>query len=130
MFKMNSTQSAKARENLINNQLKPWGSLNYKSNNVLMGIPRANFVPEKYKNFAFSDIKIPLSKKTSMFEPKVEGRILDSLNIKPSDNILEIGTGSGYLCSVYSWCQLPCRPVKGFNYQGGEVDSSTPAGGR
>lgn len=94
---MNSKQTAQARENLINNQLKPWGSLNYKANNALTGIPREKFVPNIYKNLAFSDIKIPLNEKTSMFEPKIEGRILDSLNIQSSDNILEIGTGSGYL---------------------------------
>jgi protein-L-isoaspartate(D-aspartate) O-methyltransferase len=93
---------AKARDNLINNQLKPWGSLNYKANNALMGIPREKFVGEKYQNLAFSDIKIPINDKTSMFEPKVEGRILDSLNIKPTDNILEIGTGSGYLTACLS----------------------------
>ena len=51
---------------------------------------------------AFSDIKIPLNSKTSMFEPKIEGRILDSLNIIITDKVLEIGTGSGYLTAVLS----------------------------
>jgi protein-L-isoaspartate(D-aspartate) O-methyltransferase len=94
---MNATQTAKARENLINNQLKPWGGLNYKANNALTGIPRDKFVQEEYKNLAFSDINIPINETTTMFEPKVEGRILDALNITSDDAILEIGTGSGYL---------------------------------
>ena len=89
-----------ARDNVITNQIKPWGGLNYKANNAMMMIPREIFVPQEYKNLAFSDIKIPLTDKVSMFEPKIEGRILDSLNIQESDKVLEVGTGSGYLTAV------------------------------
>jgi protein-L-isoaspartate(D-aspartate) O-methyltransferase len=96
---MNITQ---ARENLINNQLKPWGSLNYKANNALKGIPREFFTPEAYKNLAFADIEIPLTDKAKMLYPKIEGRILDALDIKESESVLEIGTGSGYLTACLS----------------------------
>lgn len=93
---------ALARDNLINNQLKPWGSLNYKANNALMGVPREFFVPEAYKNLAFADIEIPLNKRAKMLYPKVEGRILDALDIKENESVLEIGTGSGYLTACLS----------------------------
>lgn len=93
---------AQARENLINNQIRPWGGLNYKANNALMGIPRELFTPKNYKKLAFSDIKIPLNSKTTMFEPKVEGRILDSVAVNTTDKVLEIGTGSGYLTACLS----------------------------
>jgi protein-L-isoaspartate(D-aspartate) O-methyltransferase len=96
---MNITQ---ARENLINNQLKPWGSLNYKANNALKGIPREFFTPESYKNLAFADIEIPLTDKAKMLYPKIEGRILDALDIKENESVLEIGTGSGYLTACLS----------------------------
>ncbi|VVH59619.1 Protein-L-isoaspartate O-methyltransferase (EC [uncultured Gammaproteobacteria bacterium] len=35
-----------------------------------------------------------------MFSPKIEGRLLDALNIKSHETVLEIGTGSGYLTAV------------------------------
>ncbi len=94
---------SKARSNLINNQLKPWGSLNYKANNALIGVPRELFVPEQYRGLAFADIEIPLDDVgTKMFYPKIEGKILDALDIKETESVLEIGTGSGYLTACMS----------------------------
>ena len=96
---MNTDQ---ARQNAINSQIKPWGGLNYIANNALRDVPRERFVPEAYKNLAFADIDIPLTDKAKMLTPKIEGRALDALNIKKDENILEIGTGSGYLTAVLS----------------------------
>lgn len=96
---MNTIQ---ARENAIDQQIRPWGGLNYIANNALRDTPREEFVPEKYKNLAFADIEIPLSDKAKMLSPKIEGRILDALNIQKNETVLEIGTGSGYLTAVIS----------------------------
>lgn len=94
---MNTTQ---ARNNSINQQIRPWGGLNYIANNALRDTPRENFVPEKYQNLVFADIEIPLNQKAKMFSPKIEGRLLDALDIRKNETVLEIGTGSGYLTAV------------------------------
>ncbi|VVH62678.1 Protein-L-isoaspartate O-methyltransferase (EC, partial [uncultured Gammaproteobacteria bacterium] len=47
-----------------------------------------------------ADIEIPLNNQAKMFSPKIEGRLLDALNIKSHETVLEIGTGSGYLTAV------------------------------
>lgn len=94
---MNTTQ---ARRNVIDSQIRPWGGLNYIANNALRDTPREAFVPEQYKNLAFADIEIPLSNTASMFSPKLEGRLLDVLDIQPFESVLEVGTGSGYLTAV------------------------------
>ncbi|MDB2589498.1 protein-L-isoaspartate O-methyltransferase [Candidatus Thioglobus sp.] len=91
-----------ARKNSIDNQIRPWGGLDYIANNALRSIPRENFVPDNYKNLAFADIEIPLTNKAKMLSPKVEGRLLDALNIKKNETVLEVGTGSGYLTAVLS----------------------------
>lgn len=91
-----------ARKNTIDQQIRPWGGLNYIANNALRNIPREDFVPEKYKNLAFADIEIPLSNRAKMLSPKIEGRLLDALNIQKDENVLEVGTGSGYLTAVIS----------------------------
>jgi protein-L-isoaspartate(D-aspartate) O-methyltransferase len=96
---MDTTQ---ARSNAIDQQIRPWGGLNYIANNALRDTPREKFVPEKYKNLAFADIEIPLSDKAKMFSPKIEGRLLDALEIQKNETVLEIGTGSGYLTAVIS----------------------------
>ncbi len=97
---MENMNTIRARENVIDNQIRPWGGLNYIANNALKDTPRENFVPKEYKNLAFADIEIPLSDKAKMFSPKIEGRLLAVLNIKQNEKILEIGTGSGYLTAV------------------------------
>ena len=90
----------KARKNVIEQQIRPWGGLNIYANRALSEIPRENFVPIDYQGLVFADIEIPISEKCKMFSPKIEGRILDILNIQKHETILEIGTGSGYFTAV------------------------------
>ena len=89
-----------ARKNVIEQQIRPWGGLNVRANQALSDIPRENFVPEEYLSLVFADIEIPLVGSAKMFSPKIEGRILDSLDIQGHETVLEIGTGSGYFTSV------------------------------
>ena len=74
--------------------------MNVRANQALSDIPRENFVPEEYLSLVFADIEVPLVVGAKMFSPKIEGRILDSLDIQGHENVLEIGTGSGYFTSV------------------------------
>ena len=89
-----------ARKNVIEQQIRPWGGLNVRANQALSDTPRENFVPEEYLSLVFADIEIPLVDGAKMFSPKIEGRILDSLDIQGHETVLEIGTGSGYFTSV------------------------------
>jgi protein-L-isoaspartate(D-aspartate) O-methyltransferase len=86
-----------ARYNMIEQQIRPWDVLDPFVLEVLAETPRERFVPKQYLHLAFTDTQIPLLHDQKMLEPKMEGRILQSLQIKPTDEILEIGTGSGYL---------------------------------
>ncbi len=90
----------KARKNVIEQQIRPWGGLNVRANQALSDIPRENFVPEEYLSLVFADIEVPLIGGAKMFSPKIEGRILDSLDIQGHETVLEIGTGSGDFTSV------------------------------
>ena len=89
-----------ARKNVIEQQIRPWGGLNVRANQALSDIPRENFVPKEYLSLVFADIEVPLVGGAKMFSPKIEGRILDSLDIQSHETVLEIGTGSGYFTSV------------------------------
>lgn len=88
----------RARYNMIEQQIRPWEVLDQRVLDVLMQTPREDFVPARYRStLAFSDISLPLEHGQVMLPPKLEGRLLQSLAIRPGDRILEIGTGSGYL---------------------------------
>ncbi len=86
-----------ARYNMIEQQIRTWDVLDPQILELLASVPRERFVPENYQNLAFSDLEIPLGQDEVMMAPKIEGRILQSLAIKPQDRVLEIGTGSGFL---------------------------------
>ena len=86
-----------ARQNMIAQQVRPWSVSNPSVLEVMQAIPREHFVPPHYINLAYSDIDIPLMEGQTMLSPKVVGRALQALELKPSDEVLEIGTGTGYV---------------------------------
>jgi protein-L-isoaspartate(D-aspartate) O-methyltransferase len=94
---MNQTEIEQARFNMIEQQIRPWDVLDQRVLDVMNSIPREQFVPENCRSLAFADTSIPLGHDQVMMAPKLEGRLLQALAIKPDDAVLEIGTGSGYL---------------------------------
>jgi protein-L-isoaspartate(D-aspartate) O-methyltransferase len=87
----------KARFNMVEQQVRPWEVLDQRVLKTISEVPREEFVPQAYSGLAFADIEIPLGNGRAMLPPRIEARLLQALNIQPDDNILEIGTGSGYL---------------------------------
>lgn len=86
-----------AREQMIQQQLRTWEVLDQDVLDVFESIPRERFVPAGYESLAYADIELPLGQGDYMLAPKVAGRILQALTIEPADQVLEVGTGSGYL---------------------------------
>jgi protein-L-isoaspartate(D-aspartate) O-methyltransferase len=91
-----------ARFNMIEQQIRTWEVLDPKILQLLNDVPRENFVPDAYKGLAFADIEIPIGFGQTMLSPKLEGRILQAMDIKKTDNVLHIGTGSGYFAALLS----------------------------
>jgi len=91
---------AQARHNMIEQQIRPWDVLDQRVLELIDGLPRDKFVPTAYLKLAYADINIPLNHGQVMMPPKVEARMLQALDIKPSDTILEVGTGSGYVTAL------------------------------
>jgi protein-L-isoaspartate(D-aspartate) O-methyltransferase len=88
------------RFNMIEQQIRPWDVLDGAVLALLAKLPREDFVPKQYLGLAFADLEIPLGDGQLMLSPKMEGRILQSLEIKKTDKVLEVGTGSGYLTAL------------------------------
>lgn len=89
--------SEKARFNMIEQQIRPWSVLDDTVLTTMGSIPRDIFVPDSLKSLAYADIEIPLAHGESMMFPRVEGRMLQELEIGINDECLEVGTGSGYV---------------------------------
>ena len=97
---MNKLDIEQARFNMIEQQIRTWEVLDQNILDLLGRVPREDFVPLPYRSMAFADISIPLGHGQEMMPPKLEARLVQSLNIKPHDVVLEIGTGSGYLTAL------------------------------
>ena len=89
-----------ARFNMIEQQIRTWEVLDPVVLELLHQVPREDFVPYHYKGLAFADIEIPLGHGQSMLSPKMEARMLQALDLKKTDTVLEIGTGSGYMTAL------------------------------
>lgn len=90
-----------ARFNMVEQQIRPWNVLDQNVLELLFKVKREDFVPPSMRSLAFVDTEIPLrfddyDSGECMLAPKVEARLLQELALKPSDSVLEIGTGSGY----------------------------------
>ena len=82
---------------MLRQQIRAWEVLDDRILGILGRTQRELFVPEAYRDLAFADMDIPLPHSQQMMSPKLEGRLLQSLDLKPEDSVLEIGTGSGFL---------------------------------
>lgn len=86
-----------ARFNMIEQQIRPWDVLDVDVLQVIEDTPRELFTPTKHRKLAFSDLEVPLNHGQQMMSPKLEARLMQALQIQADDEILEIGTGSGFL---------------------------------
>ncbi len=89
-----------ARFNMVEQQIRPAEVLDPRVLELVSEMPREDFVPKEYKNLAYSDIHIPIGYGQTMLKPIQEARFLQALGIQPTDKVLEIGTGSGYMTAL------------------------------
>lgn len=86
-----------ARRQMVEQQVRCWDVSDVSVLDVMDEVARDQFVPADYRHLAYADTQIPLAAGQFMMKPIVEGRLLQSLRPRPTDTVLEIGTGSGFL---------------------------------
>ncbi len=89
-----------ARFNMIEQQIRTWEVLDPLVLDLFNAVPREQFVAESQQGLAFADVELPMGYGQTMLSPKIEGKILQALNVKKTDKVLLIGTGSGYLTAL------------------------------
>jgi protein-L-isoaspartate(D-aspartate) O-methyltransferase len=95
-----------ARFNMIEQQIRPWDVLDAGILSLLAVMKREDFVPPAYHSMAFFDTEVPLPASSGelqhMLAPRVEARLLQELNVRRHERVLEIGAGSGYMAALLS----------------------------
>lgn len=90
----------KSHYNMIEQQVRPSNVLNTRVLEALSSVPRAKFVSDDVDLLAYADIELPIGFGQYMLTPILAGRLLQAINIKPDDTVLEIGTGTGYFTAL------------------------------
>lgn len=94
-----NTSLESARRQMIDQQVRAWEVLDDRVLETLAAVPRERFVPDAFREVAFADTAIPLGHGQHMLAPKLEGRILQALAVTRGDEVLEVGTGSGFFAA-------------------------------
>ena len=82
---------------MVSQQLRAWDVLDERVLQVMEALPRECFVPPAWQGLAYADAEIPLGEGKLLAPPKLQGRALQALLPQADDNVLEIGTGTGYM---------------------------------
>ncbi|SEO98369.1 protein-L-isoaspartate(D-aspartate) O-methyltransferase [Luteibacter sp. UNC138MFCol5.1] len=86
-----------ARQNMVENQVRPAEVLDFDVLDTLKAVRREDFVAPEHRNVAFADLTLPIGHGEVMMKPVIEGRTLQAVALNKTDEVLEIGTGTGYL---------------------------------
>lgn len=91
-----------ARAQMISQQLRTWKVSHQGVLDVMATVPREEFVPDAYRGLAYADSNIPIGHGQVMLAPKLQGRLLQAVDPRPGDKVMEVGTGSGFLTTCLS----------------------------
>jgi protein-L-isoaspartate(D-aspartate) O-methyltransferase len=89
-----------ARYNMVEQQIRTWEVLDQEVLDLLMTVKREDFVPPACLKLAYAETAIPLGHGAAMLSPALEAKLLQALQLRKSDKVLEIGTGSGYMAAL------------------------------
>ena len=90
----------KARFNMVEQQIRPNDVLDPVLLSVLSEIPRENFVLPEEKKLAYAELPLHLLNGGTMLRPALVAQLIQALQLDPESEVLEIGTGSGYVTAI------------------------------
>lgn len=88
------------RKEMVERQLLPRGIRDQRLLQVMRKIPRHSFVPKEYEKSSYGDFPLPIGNNQTISQPYIVALMTQSLDLKPGDRVLEIGTGSGYQTAI------------------------------
>jgi protein-L-isoaspartate(D-aspartate) O-methyltransferase len=92
----------KLRENMVHDQLINHGIKSKTVLNAMRTVERHRFVPLSEIIYAYSDTPLPIGYGQTISQPYIVAFMTEALDLKPTDKVLEIGTGSGYQAAILS----------------------------
>lgn len=91
---------SRLREDMVRQQIMARGVADPEVLEAMRKVPRHLFVPENYRDFSYRDHPLPIGQGQTISQPYVVAFMTEALDLKSTDRVLEIGTGSGYQAAV------------------------------
>jgi protein-L-isoaspartate(D-aspartate) O-methyltransferase len=88
------------RLHMVNSQLRARSISDARVLDAMARVPRHEFAPERYRDQAYEDHPVPIGEGQTISQPYIVAIMLQALHLQPTDKVLEIGTGSGYLTAL------------------------------
>ncbi|HZL98618.1 MAG TPA: protein-L-isoaspartate(D-aspartate) O-methyltransferase [Planctomycetota bacterium] len=92
------------RERMVASQIRARGIRDPAVLAAMRWVPREAFVSPAMAEFALQDSALPIESGQTISQPFVVALMAEALELKPSDRVLEVGTGSGYAAAVLARC--------------------------
>lgn len=90
------------QQSMVERQIRFRGISDKEVLRVMREVPREEFVLPQYRDKAYDDLEVPIGEDQTLDRPYEDALMLTSLKLKPTDRVLEVGTGSGYLSALMS----------------------------
>jgi protein-L-isoaspartate(D-aspartate) O-methyltransferase len=97
----------KAREHLVTTRLIPAGITDSATLVAMRTVPRHEFVPAEYVEWAYEDTPLPIAQDQTISQPSVVALMTELIGPGRGKRVLEVGTGSGYQAAVLA--EAGCR---------------------
>jgi protein-L-isoaspartate(D-aspartate) O-methyltransferase len=107
-------QSADAREQMVEQQVRAWEVLDERVLDAMRRVPRELFVPPAQRYRAYADVEVPLARGQHMLRPSVVGRLLQALLPHDGEQLLEVGSGSGFVTACLRAMATEVRSLEVF----------------
>jgi protein-L-isoaspartate(D-aspartate) O-methyltransferase len=95
-----SSEFAAERQNMVEQQLRPRGIRDDRVLAAMAKVPREEFVAENVRGRSYADSALPIGHDQTISQPYIVAFMTEQLRPKPTDRVLEVGTGSGYQAAV------------------------------
>jgi protein-L-isoaspartate(D-aspartate) O-methyltransferase len=91
---------ADERVRMVMSQIAARGIRDQHVLSAMKEVPRHLFIPPPYDKSAYEDCPLPIGNGQTISQPYIVALMTELLALKPTDSVLEIGTGCGYQAAV------------------------------
>src|SRR5512136_867370 len=113
---------ASLRNHMVTEQIISRGITDERVLDALRRLPRHWFVPEEYENIAYSDSPLPIGHGQTISQPYIVALMTELLELEGEENVLEVGTGSGYQAALLAYLARQVHSVERYTELADKAD--------